>query len=92
MMIHAFNWLFVNQPSWISNLSNLTSITTLGALVAWWQTHTCVEKRCVRWAKHPVAGTTYHTCSKKHTNVEVHDRLFATHAEKNPAAHELLNR
>jgi hypothetical protein len=89
-MTHVFNWIFVNQPTWISNLSNLTSITVLGLVVGAWKKLNCVDKGCWRIGRHPVEGTTYHTC-KHHTTGSVHERLKKDHARKWPEQHAHLN-
>jgi hypothetical protein len=91
---HAFNWLFVNQPTWISNLSNLTSITILSVVLAFLKKFNCESSkrvtgdRCWRVATHPVSGTTYRTCSH-HVHHEA--VLQADHASKRPVAHAHLN-
>ncbi|MGH7156849.1 MAG: hypothetical protein ACREGG_01940 [Candidatus Saccharimonadales bacterium] len=85
----VWNWLFVNQPTWVSNVSNLTSITVLGVVVGLYKRFNCNQPRCWRIGHHKVDGTTYRTCSK-HTTLEYHTALQKQHAVKHPKQHEFL--
>lgn len=85
-----WNWLFVNQPTWVSNLSNLTSITVLGAVIGMYKKFNCNQSGCWRVGHHKVEGTTYRTCSK-HTTLKFHTALQQKHAKKRPEQHRFLN-
>ena len=85
-----WRFLVTNQPSWISNVSNLTAITILGSLIAVYHRFTCDQPRCARFSHVQVKGTTYRTC-RKHTTGEVHRHLHALHSRKHPGAHEFLD-
>jgi hypothetical protein len=84
-----WNWLFINQPTWVSNVSNLTSITVLGAVIGLYKRFNCSQKGCWRIGRHQVDGTTYHTCLR-HTTIKYHTALQARHAKERPEQHELL--
>ncbi len=85
-----WHWLFFNQPLWVSNLSNLTSITVLGAIIGLYKRFNCNQSRCWRIGRHRVEGTTYRTCAK-HTTLEYHTGLQKRHAKKYPKQHEFLS-
>jgi hypothetical protein len=93
--LEVFRWvwneLVTNQPAWISNLSNLTSITTLGAIAAMYKKFNCEQRHCWRIGHHKVEGTTYRTCGK-HTTAAVHETLQQKHAHKRPDQHAFLHR
>jgi hypothetical protein len=82
--------LVTKQPAWISNLSNLTSITVFGALVGMYKKFNCSQHGCWRVGHHKVEGTTYRTCGR-HVTAEVHQALFERHALKRPEQHRFLN-
>lgn len=84
------NWLFVNQPTWVSNVSNLTSITVFGAVIGLYRRFDCSQASCWRIGLHKVDGTTYRTCAK-HATIELHSALQSKHAKKRPEQHKLLN-
>lgn len=86
----VWNWLFVNQPTWVSNVSNLTSITVLGAVIGLYKRFNCNQPRCWRVGHHKVDGTTYRTCTK-HTTIGFHSALQKKHAKERPEQHALLN-
>lgn len=90
-MLHYVIWILFRWPDGIV-LGNLIA-SVMWALPAWFlllhKLH-CGKPCCFRPAKHPVAGTTYHTC-QKHTTRDVHDKLFAKHEKKFPDQHDLLN-
>jgi len=88
--MNIWNWLFVNQPIWVSNVSNLTSITVFGAVIGLYKKFNCNQPKCWRIGHHKVEGTTYRTCSK-HTTLEVHSALQKKHAKERPEQHKLLN-
>jgi len=50
----------------------------------------CSQPWCFRPGRHPIEGTTFHTC-QKHTVAPVHASLKALHAEKYPEQHAHLN-
>ena len=83
--------LVTNQPAWISNLSNLTSITVFGALVGFYKKFNCNQRGCWCLGHHKVEGTTYRTCGR-HVTAEVHRALYERHARKRPEQHAFLNR
>lgn len=85
-----WNWLFINQPTWISNLSNLTSITIFGALIGFYKRFNCNQAKCWRIGRHKVDGTTYHTCAK-HTTIKFHSALQKKHTKERPEQDKLLN-
>jgi hypothetical protein len=84
-----WNYLLVNQPVWISNVSNLTSFAIFGGIVSIYKSRKCSS--CWRPAHHPVAGTHYKTCHK-HSSVAWHAKLHQDHSEKYPDEHHLLNK
>jgi hypothetical protein len=88
--MHIWNLVFINQPTWVSNLSNLTSITVFGFLISLYRRFNCSQKKCWRIGRHKVDGTTYHTCAK-HTTLKFHSALQKKHARKRPEQHALLN-
>jgi hypothetical protein len=59
--MHFWNELFINQPVWVANLSNLTSITVLGAVIGLDRRFDCNQHLCLRIGHHKVEGTTYRT-------------------------------
>jgi hypothetical protein len=85
-----WNTVFINQPTWVSNVSNLTSITIFGAVISMYRRFNCNQPKCWRIGRHKVAGTTYHTCSK-HATIEYHTALQQKHAKERPEQHKLLN-
>lgn len=87
----VWDWLFINQPVWISNLSNLTSFTILGAILGFYKRYNCDQPNCIRLGLHTVDGTTYRTCTK-HMTVSDHAALQDRHASERPDQHELLNK
>jgi hypothetical protein len=88
--MHIWNFLFINQPTWISNLSNLTSITVFGAVLGLYKRFNCEKTHCFRIGRHKVDGTTYRTCTK-HLTREIHAALQQKHAKKYPEQHKFLN-
>jgi hypothetical protein len=50
----------------------------------------CAQSWCFRPGRHPVDGTTFHTC-RKHTTGPVHEALKARHADKYPDQHAHLS-
>jgi hypothetical protein len=85
-----WNEVLINQPVWVSNLSNLTSITVLGAVIGLYRRFNCNQHMCLRIGRHKVDGTTYHTCAK-HLTDEFHSALQKQHAHKHPEQHRFLN-
>jgi len=82
--------LVTNQPAWVSNVSNLTSITVFGALVGFYKKFNCNQRGCWRVGHHKVEGTTYRTCGR-HVTAAIHQALFERHARKRPEQHRFLN-
>jgi hypothetical protein len=69
-----WDWLFTNQPAWVGNVANLTSITVLGAVIGLYRRLLCDQPKCYRLGLHKVEGTTYRTCAK-HTTAVYHKLL-----------------
>lgn len=94
MIEDVWNWLFVDQPDWVGNVSNLTSFTIFGAILGvmagFYRRYSCKYPGCRRLGLHRVKGTTYHTC-EKHLTTDCHATLQAQHAKEHPEQHELLN-
>jgi len=85
-----WHYLITNQPAWISNVSNLTSITIFGAIAGFYNRFECNKPGCYRIGRHPVKGTTYRSCNK-HMTAEDHAALRRLHAKKRPKQHAFLN-
>jgi len=81
------NWLYLNV---LGNIvaSLIWGIPTVFVLYRKW---TCVAPRCARLATVPVAGTTYHTCRRKHATAEHHQAFAEQHARRYPHAHARVN-
>ena len=87
----VLNYLVFDQPIWISNISNLTSITILGALIGLYKRFDCDKQGCYRIARNNVKGTSYRTCTK-HLTAEDHEILQKQHAIRRPVQHRFLNK
>jgi hypothetical protein len=86
----VIRWLLFDQPTWVSNLSNLTSVTVLLSILAYLRARNCSMRRCPFPGRHPVKDTTYRTCHR-HTTRAHHDALTVRHATERPDQHHLLN-
>lgn len=74
-----------------SDLPNIIQVGSGAAGAYAMRKFNCSQPRCPRIGKHPVAGTTYRTCSK-HAVPEIHKALYLKHAAERPKQHELMNK